>query len=144
MNNSHQCLQLKNRHLSPSSLLHHRPGQCAYVQWICVMPRSETDCMRSIIHIPMHGYYIYMSPLYLIHLSLLDLSKLYQLHTCRSTILQSFKGSIPRHVVWLAFNQLSNRQVVVQIHPQRQLSTYVALFFSKWHRRYYILFVKYS
>ena len=93
---------------------------------------------------PMHGYYIYMSPLYLIHLSLLDLSKLYQLHTCRSTILQSFKGSIPHHFVWLAFNQLSNRQVVVQIHPQRQLSTYVAPFFSKWHRRYYILFVKYS
>ena len=98
---------------------------------ICVMPRSETDCVQSIIHI---------------HLSLLDLSKLYQLHTCRSTILQSFKGSIPHHVVWLAFNQLSNRQVVVQIHPQRQLSTYVAppFFFSKWHRRYYILFVKYS
>ena len=48
-NNSHQCLQLKNRHLSPSSLLPHRPGQCAYVQWICVMPRSETDCMQSII-----------------------------------------------------------------------------------------------
>ena len=94
---------------------------------------------------PMHGYYIYMSPLYLIHLSLLDLSKLYQLHTCRSTILQSFKGSIPHHFVWLAFNQLSNRQVVVQIHPQRQLSTYVApFFFPKWHCRYYILFVKYS
>ena len=79
-NNSHQCLQLKNRHLSPSSLLHHRPGQCAYVQWICVMPRSETDCMQSIIHIPC------MDIIFICHLYILSICR-YQIYlSCTSCI----------------------------------------------------------
>ena len=103
-NNSHQCLQLKNRHLSPSSLLPHRPGQCAYVQWICVMPRSETDCMQSIIHIPC------MDIIFICHLYILSICR-YQIYlSCTSCIHADqlfYRVSKAAYLVWLAFNSTS-------------------------------------